>query len=118
MRIRLIFAFFVFSAAAQASSSLRVGNQVLSIGDSAVRVTELLGKPSYKSHGHSPRSSSPRSNSRSSNSRSSRSRRSRATANATSKEAGGEKWQYRRGDRITIVTMVDGKVSDIEDERR
>jgi hypothetical protein len=108
MRICLIIALFVFSAAAQASSSLRVGNELLSIGDSAVCVTELLGKPSYKSHGHS---------SRSSRSRSSRSRRSRATANTTTKAAGGEKWQYRRGDRVTIVTMVDGKVSDIEDDR-
>ena len=108
MRIFLIIALFVFSAATQASSSLRVGNQVLSIGDSAVRVTELLGKPSYKAHGHSSRSSS---------SRSSRSRRSRATAKATTKKADGEKWQYRRGDHVTIVTMVDGKVSDIEDDR-
>jgi Protein of unknown function (DUF2845) len=108
MRIGFIIALFVFSAAVQASSSLRVGNQVLSIGDSAVRVTELLGKPSYKAHGHSSRSSS---------SRSSRSRHSRAPANATSKAASGEKWQYRRGDHITIVTMVDGKVSDIEDDR-
>ena len=113
MRICLVIALFVFSAATQASSSLRVGNQVLSIGDSAVRVTELLGKPSYKAHGHSSRSSS----SRSSSSRSSRSRRSRATANATTKKADGEKWQYRRGDHVTIVTMVDGKVSDIEDDR-
>ena len=113
MRICLIIALFVFSTATQASSSLRVGNQVLNIGDSAVRVTELLGKPSYKAHGHSSRSSS----SRSGSSRSGRSRHIRATANATSKAASGEKWQYRRGDHITIVTMVDGKVSDIEDDR-
>ena len=46
MRIRLIVALFVFSAAVQASSTLRVGSQVLTAGDSRERVTELLGKPS------------------------------------------------------------------------
>lgn len=113
MRIRLIIALFVFSAAVQASSSLRVGSQVLGIGDSAVRVTELLGKPSYKSRGHGSRNGS----SHGSTHKSGRGRRSRATT-ATTKEAAGEKWQYRRGDHVTIVTLVDGKVSDIEDERR
>lgn len=31
-----------------ASDTLRVGNQVLTTGDSAARVTELLGKPSHR----------------------------------------------------------------------
>lgn len=109
MRIRLALALFVFSATAQASSSLRVGNQVLGIGDSAVRVTELLGKPSYKSRGHGARNGGSH--------KSGRGRRSRAAAAAT-RNTGGEKWQYRRGDHVTIVTLVDGKVSNIEDERR
>ncbi|MGH8157119.1 MAG: DUF2845 domain-containing protein [Rhodanobacter sp.] len=113
MRIRLIVVLFVFSAAVQASSSLRVGNQVLGVGDSAVRVTELLGKPSYKSRGHASRSGS----SRSSSHKKAGGRRSRAPT-ATTRETAGEKWQYRRGDHVTIVTLVDGKVSNIEDERR
>lgn len=108
MRIRLIVALFVFGTAAQASTSLRVDNQVLVVGDSAVRVTQLLGKPSYKSRGHGSRSSGSRKNGRGS--------RSRAKA-TKAKDAGGEKWQYRRGDHVTIVTLVDGKVSNIEDER-
>ena len=52
MRICLIVVLFVFNAAVQASSTLRVGNQVLTAGDSQERVTELLGKPSSKSHRH------------------------------------------------------------------
>jgi len=104
MRIRLVLALCVFSAAAQASSSLRVDNQVLTIGDSAVRVTELLGKPSHKSHRGGSRSSS-------------RGRRSRVHVVAKD-SARGEQWQYRRDDRVTIVTIVDGKVSDIDDRRR
>lgn len=106
MRIRLIVALLVFSATVQASSTLRVGNQVLVVGDSAIRVTELLGKPLYKSRGHGSRKGNSR--------KSSHGRRSPVVA----KETGGEKWQYRRGDHVTIVTLVDGKVSDIEDERR
>ena len=109
MRIRLIVALFVFSVAVQASTTLRVGNQVLVVGDSTVRVTELLGKPSYKSRGHGSRNCSSR--------KSGRGSRSRAKV-TTAKDAGGEKWQYRRGDHVTIVTLVDGKVSNIEDERR
>jgi hypothetical protein len=100
MRIRLVLALFAFSAAAQASSSYRVGNELLTAGDSAVRVTELLGKPSYKSH---------RSGSRSSG-------RGRGTRVVTG-GARGEQWQYRRDDRVVIVTIVDGKVSDIDDRR-
>jgi hypothetical protein len=49
MRIRLVLAFFAFSGAAQASSSYRVGKELLTAGDSAARAIELLGIPSYKS---------------------------------------------------------------------
>jgi hypothetical protein len=97
---------FVFSTAVQAVSTLRVGNQVLTAGDSELRVTELLGKPSHKSRGRSSRSSSSRSNG-------SRSRRVRVLSD----ESRGEKWQYRRDDHVTTVTIVDGKVTDIDDHR-
>lgn len=110
MRIRhiviasAISAALVFSAAVPAVSTLRVGNQVLTAGDSEVRVTELLGKPSHKTRSHSSRSGS---------SRSSRSRGVRVLSD----ESRGEKWQYRRDDHVTTVTIVDGKVSDIDDRR-
>ncbi|TAL86060.1 MAG: DUF2845 domain-containing protein [Rhodanobacter sp.] len=101
MRIGLIIGLFAFSAIVQASSTLRIGNQVLTAGDSATRVTALLGKPSYKSRSRSTRQ------------RSGRSRHRRGSRN----RAAGEHWQYRRGDHVTTVTIVDGTVIDIEDHR-
>ncbi len=103
MRIRLIVALFAFSVAAQASSTLRVGSQVLTAGDSSLRVTELLGKPSHKSHSRAHAGSS---------------RRGRGIRVLTTDAALGELWQYRRGDHVTTVTIVDDKVTDIEDRRR
>ena len=95
------------STTVQAVSTLRVGNQVLTAGDSEVRVTELLGKPSHKSRSRSSRSSH--------SINGGRSRRGRVRV--LSDEGIGEKWQYRRDDHVTTVTIVDGKVSDIEDRR-
>jgi hypothetical protein len=120
MRIRLTLALFVFSAVAQASSSFRVGSELLTAGDSAVRVTQLLGKPSYKSHrsgsgGSSHSGSNSSSHSGSNGSARGRGRHSRGSR-ATDTEH-GEQWQYLRGNRVIIVTIVDGKVSDIDDRR-
>ena len=112
MRIHRIVVFTAFSAAlafsttALAVSTLRVGNQVLTAGDSEVRVTELLGKPSHKSRSRSSRSSHSHSM-----------RRTRSGVRVVSNEGVGEKWQYRRDDHVTTVTIIDGKVSDIDDRR-
>lgn len=94
-----------FSAAAQAVSTFRVGSQVLTAGDSDARVIELLGEPAHKSRSH--RARRPRTSSRA---------RSRRVVVLT-KDGIGEKWQYRRDGHVTTVTIVDGKVSDIEDHR-
>lgn len=94
-----------FGMAAHALSTLRVGSHVLTAGDSEVRVTELLGKPSHKSHSRRSRHTTSRSRSRS------------RKVVVLRKDANAEKWQYRRGDHVTTVTIVDGKVSDIEDHR-
>ena len=107
MRIRLIVVLCAFSAVAHASSTLRVGNQVLTAGDSRERVTELLGKPSSKSHKRSSRSS--RSSRRSSN--------RRGGVRVLANDQSGEQWRYRRDGHVTVVTIVDGRVSDIEDDR-
>ncbi|HEV2679282.1 MAG TPA: DUF2845 domain-containing protein [Rhodanobacter sp.] len=104
MRIGLIVVLFVFSAAAQASSTLRVGNQVLTAGDSRERVTELLGKPSSKSHKRSSHSSR-RGGSR------------HGGVRVLANDQSGEQWRYRRDGHVTVVTIVDGRVSDIEDDR-
>jgi hypothetical protein len=117
LRIRFVLALFAFSAAAQASSSYRVGSVLLTAGDSAARVTELLGKPSYKSHRSGSRSNSRGSGSRRSGSHTSgRGRGSRVVPDGE-RGARGEQWQYLRNDRVVTVTIVDGKVSDIDDRR-
>ena len=98
MRTHLILAAFLVVTAAQASSTLRVGSQVLTAGDSATRVTALLGKPSYKSHrGRSTQRGR---------------RRSRYSPGGDT-----ERWQYRRHGRVTTVTLVDGRVAEIEETR-
>lgn len=97
---------FMCSALAHASSSgtLRVGNQVLSVGDSAARVQELLGRPVYKSRGAHAQGGHKQG-------------RRHGGGSTRGSTPAGERWQYRRGDRTTTVTIVDGKVADIEDRR-
>lgn len=89
------------STGAYASSTLRVGNQVLVTGDSSERVIALLGRPSSKSHRRSKRSRST----------------GRGAIRIVDKRAGGEQWRYRRGDRVTVVTIIDGRVVEIDDDR-
>lgn len=86
------------------SGTLRVGSQVLVVGDSATRAVELLGKPSYKSHGKAT------STRRAGNAR--KSRASRTT------EPSGEQWQYRQGNRVVTIVVVDGRISAIRDGGR
>ncbi|MHB1057475.1 MAG: DUF2845 domain-containing protein [Rhodanobacter sp.] len=100
MRIRLVVALFAFSAAVHASSTLRVGSRVLTAGDSRERVVELLGKPTSKSHARKPHG-----------------RGRRRGVRVLDNRQGGEQWRYRRGDHVTVVTIVDGRVSEIEDRR-
>ncbi|MEP7185427.1 MAG: DUF2845 domain-containing protein [Rhodanobacter sp.] len=98
MRIRLVVLFLAISAAAHASSTLRIGNQVLTAGDSQERVIELLGKPVSKTHKRA-------------------SRKHRGAVRVISSEEGGEQWRYHRDDHVTVVTIVAGRVSRIEDHR-
>lgn len=89
-----------YAGAALASGTLRIGDQVLTTGDSATRVTELLGKPSRKfraRHAHSGR---------------------RGRIRVVDGDESGERWQYRRGDHVTTITIIDGRVGDIQDRRQ
>ncbi|HEY2624278.1 MAG TPA: DUF2845 domain-containing protein [Dyella sp.] len=90
MRRYLVVLLLSLSLAAHASNTLRIGSEVLTVGDSAVRAMQLLGKPDFKEPVQS--------------------------------EFGGyqgERWQYQRDDgRIVTVTIVNGKVSNIEDRTR
>ena len=99
MRMCLVVALFVVSAAVHASSTLRVGSQVLTAGDSRDRVTELLGKPTSKTHRRRPHTSGSR----------------RGGVRVIDRDQGGEQWHYRRDGHDTVVTIVDGRVTQIED---
>lgn len=111
MRTMFFFGLLVFALCAQATSTLRVGNRVLSAGDSAERVTELLGKPSSRSHRSGAHSGS---RGRSSG----RSGRGKRGAHATNRsDQPAEQWRYRRDGHSTVITLIDGKVTDIEDRR-
>ena len=101
MRMCFIAVLFVFSAAVHASSTLRVGSQVLTAGDSQERVTELLGKPSSKAH------------KRRASTRHSR----RGGGRVLDNQQEGEHWRYRRDGHVTVVTIIDGRVTEIEDHR-
>lgn len=96
---------FACAGRAAATDSLRVGSRVLVVGDSAATVTDLLGKPSYKAHRNAARGGSS----------SRHGKRKRTAAVGT---AAGEQWQYRRDGRVVVVTLVNGRVSDIDERSR
>jgi hypothetical protein len=103
MRITLILGLFAVAMAAQASSTLRVGSQVLTAGDSIERVTDLLGKPSSKSHHRSAHAG--------------KSRRGGGVRVVNNADKPGEQWRYRRDGHSIVVTIVEGRVTNIEDNR-
>jgi len=90
MRRYLLLALLLLSASAYATNTYRVGNEVLTVGDSAVRAMQLMGKPDFKEPVES--------------------------------DFGGyqgERWQYLRDDgRVVIITIINGRVSDIADRSR
>ena len=88
---------------AAASDSLRVGNRVLVVGDSAATVSALLGKPTHKSHQGASRSGG---------------HRGKRVRNVSAGATRGEQWQYHRHGRVIVVTLVDGRVSDIDERSR
>jgi hypothetical protein len=90
MRRYLVVLLLSLSLAAHASNTLRIGSEVLTVGDSAVRAMQLLGKPDFKEPVQSEFGGYQ-----------------------------GERWQYQRDDgRIVTVTIIGGKVSSIEDRTR
>jgi hypothetical protein len=99
----LAVALFACASGAVASDSLRVGNRVLVVGDSAATVLGMLGKPSHKSHRGGARGNG---------------RRGRRVRAVSGDAAASERWQYRRDGRVIVVTLVDGRVSDIDERSR
>jgi hypothetical protein len=87
MRRLLLIPLLVMSLSAFAGETLRVGRKVLTVGDPAIYVTQLLGTPGYKE-----------------------------PIEGAYGEFLGERWQYSGDhDRVITVTIIQGKVSNIED---
>ncbi|MFC5436442.1 DUF2845 domain-containing protein [Rhodanobacter umsongensis] len=87
MRHLLFVALLLISLNVFAGDTLRVGQQVLSVGDTAVHVIDLLGTPAFKE----------------------------PVQNKFGAYL-GERWQYSRaGGRVVVVTIIGGKVAAIED---
>lgn len=110
MRRAVGIALLAFALAAHASSdTLRVGSQVLVVGDSATRVVELLGKPAYKTHDKGAESS---------RSKGSKASKGKSGKSGKAGDAGGEQWQYRQGSRVVTVVVANGRVVAIRDGGR
>lgn len=90
MRRFLLTALLLSSFAAHASGTMRIGSQVLSVGESASRAIQLLGTPTFKESIESEHGGYV-----------------------------GERWQYQREDgSVATLTIVGGKVGSIEERHR
>jgi ketosteroid isomerase-like protein len=109
MRRYFLFAILlVCSANTHALESLRVGSQLLVVGDSAAKVKQLMGMPSVRTKGSAEKSSGKAKGT------------SKLVVKSKRQEAKekGEKWQYRRDGHTTIFTIANGKIAHIEDFAR
>jgi hypothetical protein len=99
-------ALLIGSVGAHALESLRVGSQLLVVGDSAAKVKELMGNPSVRTKGGSGKRPNKGS--------------SKLVVKNKRQEAKekGEKWQYRSNGHTTIFTIANGKIAHIEDFSR
>ncbi|GLQ86462.1 DUF2845 domain-containing protein [Dyella flagellata] len=91
MRRYLLLGLLLACFAAHADSSLRVGDKVLTIGDSAARVQELMGQPVVRTFLDQQDGGLP-----------------------DHQLSRGEQWQYAQDNKTIIVTIVNGKVTDFE----
>lgn len=91
MRRYMFVALLMVSFAAQAAATLRVGDKVLSVGDTAARVQELLGPPVTRVYLHRQSDGLP-----------------------DDQVSRGEQWQYAQEGKTLIVTIVDGKATDFD----
>ncbi|RDS84888.1 DUF2845 domain-containing protein [Dyella monticola] len=87
----LILVLLLISATAYAESSLRVGTKVLTIGDSATRVQQLMGQPTIRTFISTPSSSLP-----------------------NNQLMPGEQWQYAQDGKTIVITIVDGRIVKFE----
>lgn len=91
MQRYLITFLLLTSFSVHAADSLRVGAEVLTTGDSAVRVLELMGQPTIREFQYPQGGGLP-----------------------ANQVAPGEQWQYANGGKTTVITIIGGRVANIE----
>lgn len=89
MSVACVLAWLALAPWAQAASTYRIGSRVLAVGDSAVTTSGLLGEPQYKEPIENGHGA-----------------------------YRGERWQYEVNGQMVTVTIVAGKVADIQIEQR
>lgn len=89
MRRYIFLVLLLVSVTAHAMATLRVDDKVLSIGDTAARVQQLLGPPVMRTYLH---------------------RQHGSLANHEVSVA--EEWQYLQDGKTVIVTIVNGRATD------
>lgn len=77
--------------AVHASTSLRVDNKVLVIGDSAARVVQLMGEPQVRAF-----------------------KQLQAGVLPGNQLANGEEWQYPQDGKTIVITIAGGRVANFE----
>jgi hypothetical protein len=93
--LTLTLVFVLTSTLAYAETSLRVGSKVLTIGDTAVRVQQLMGEPTMRAFLPAVVSALP-----------------------NNQLSAGEQWQYAQEGKTIIITVVGGRVTNIETQYR
>ncbi len=89
MRSLLLISLLALSLGIQANDTLRVGQEVLTVGDPGTHAIDLLGTPVYKE----------------------------PLENNFGAYV-GERWQYKReSGRIVTITIIGGKVANIEESQ-
>lgn len=88
MRRHLIFLLLLVCVAVHAETSLRVGSKVLSTGDSAARVLQLMGEPQIRAF-----------------------KQVQGGALPSNQLAVGEEWQYSEDGKTIVITVVGGRVT-------
>lgn len=78
-------------SSAFAGTSLRVGTKLLTVGDSAVRVRDLMGEPVMRAFLPSQSGGLP-----------------------NNQLAAGEQWQYTQDGKTIVITILGGRVANIE----
>ena len=105
MRRYVLLASLMTICSAHALQSIRVGSQLLVVGDSAARVKELLGQPAVRASSSSGQCKTHKAV-------------PGASGRGKQRKAGCQQWQYRRDGHTTTFFLVDGKIIRIDDVAR